>query len=553
MFEILDTDAMGRIGRLEVNGKEMITPNLFPVVHPYRNSLAISEIEKIGAQSLFTNAYILYQNKHWREMVLEKGIHEHLGFQGIIATDSGAFQQYMYNEKDFRINAEQIESFQENIKTDFGVILDWPVQLEDSYEVARQKVKTTIMRAKDNINRRVKDDCHWFGPIHGARFPRLLKLSANSMKRLDFDVNAIGGLVKAFLEYRFDVVLEILLTVKRQVYPNKPIHMFGLGLPQFFSLAVACGCDIMDSAAYILFAKENRYFTLSTGTKNLEELSEFPCNCPICSNYTPSELRECNALLRTEMLAKHNLFVSFLELKTIRQAIREGNLWELVDTRIRNHPSLVKAFRIIKKHENNFEIHEKIYKNHGRLLTSSESQLRPLFYRYVKRIQEYYRPPKQVKYLLIIPELDTNISNSPSINNWLQYLNNNDIIDINEIHVVFLTYNFGLVPLELGDTFPMGQYESIINITNPEEQTINLFLQKCEKFLLSVRTNYYKSALMIPRDYHNQFNEKQQFKENRLIRSFSSLMKRIFESKYSLYRTLEDILKYFKKPMNQTC
>ncbi|GAH57138.1 unnamed protein product, partial [marine sediment metagenome] len=29
-------------------------------------------------------------------------------------------------------------------------------------------------------------------------------------------------------------------------------HMFGLGLPQYFSLAVACGCDLMDSRLYIL-------------------------------------------------------------------------------------------------------------------------------------------------------------------------------------------------------------------------------------------------------------------------------------------------------------
>ncbi len=422
-YEIIDVDALGRIGKLRVNNKELITPNIFPVVHPFKNLISTTDLKKIGAECLFTNSYIIYQNENIKKDILNQGIHHYLNFDGIIATDSGAFQQYMYNKNRIDIDATEIERFQEKINSDFTVILDVPVQLDDDYLTAKEKVKTTIERAKDNIKRRSNKNCHWFGPIHGGRYTDLLRYSAIEMSKLDFDVYSLGGLVKAFLEYRFDLAIQILLNAKAELIPNKPVHMFGLGLPQFFSLAVACGCDLMDSAAYILFAKEHRYFTVSTGTKRFDELEEFPCNCPICCEYTPKQIRTFDETLLVQLIAKHNLYVSFSELKTIRQAIREGNLWELVEQRIRNHPALVKAARTINKHKSFFEKYEKVYKNHGRLYTSNFDINRPLIDRYESKIINNYRSPEDVKYLIILPELDSKGINSPSIRNWVETIN----------------------------------------------------------------------------------------------------------------------------------
>ena len=149
-YEIIDVDALGRIGKLRVNNKELITPNLFPVVHPFKNLISTTDFKKIGAECLFTNSYIIYQNENLKKDILNQGIHNYLNFNGIIATDSGAFQQYMYNNNRIDIDAAEIERFQEKINSDFTVILDVPVQLDDDYLTAKEKVKTTIERAKDN-------------------------------------------------------------------------------------------------------------------------------------------------------------------------------------------------------------------------------------------------------------------------------------------------------------------------------------------------------------------------------------------------------------------
>ncbi len=544
-WEITDIDALGRIGKLTINKKQMDTPNLFPVVHPYKNILSPKDLKNMGAQSVFTNAYIIYQNIPLRLEVLEKGIHRYLNFDGIVATDSGAFQKYFYNKDDLNISPEEIEKFQEKIDSDFSVILDDPVQPDDDYETAKLKVFTTLERAKDNVNRRNDNNSNWFGPIHGAKYFDLLKISTTEMSRLPFDVYAIGGLVKLFLNYRFELTLRILLNVKRHVINNKPIHMFGLGLPQFFSLAVACGCDIMDSAAYILFAKENRYFTISTGTRKLEELIEFPCHCPICCEYTPNEILNFDKKLRTELLAKHNLYISFSELRTIRQAIKEGNLWELVEQRVRNHPNLVDAFVVIKDNIAFFEKYEKVYKQHGRLYVSPESVYRPLIYRYELKLINNYRVPKEAKFLIILPELDVRSDHSPSIKRWLEEINNNSVIPRRLIHIAFISDFYGIVPLELNNTFPMGQSESFTRFEINGILYKNL-INKVKSFIDHFHPYYSKCGVLIPENYVNQFNEIIKFTKKDIIHGLILILKSKFNSRVSFFNNIQQLLQFLK-------
>ena len=364
------------------------------------------------------------------------------------------------------------------------------------------------------------------------------------MSKLEFSIYAIGGLVKAFLDYRFKLTLKILLIVKKFIASNKPIHMFGLGLPQFFSLAVACGCDLMDSAAYILFARENRYFSLSTGTNNLETLEEFPCHCPVCINHTPKELKSFENNRRIKLIAMHNLYTSFSELSTIRQSIREGNLWELVEQRIRNHPNLVKAARYIKKNRSFFEIYEKLYKKHGRLYNSYESLYRPDIYRYIKRLSNNYRVPNEVKYLIIFPELDVKGINSPSIKQWLKEIYSKKKIQRKSIHIVFCSEIYGIVPYELLDTFPMGQYESIKSL-KVDDMIFQNSLKLSSKFFNKHSNSYIKCALLIPKSYINQFNEISRFPIYNPINGLENILKPIFKSNLLISPNIDDIINFF--------
>ena len=51
---------------------------------------------------------------------------------------------------------------------------------------------------------------------------------------------------------------------------------------------------------------------------------------------------------RVKTLALHNLYVSYAELRTVRTAIAEGWLWELVEQRAAANPGLADAVRHLR-------------------------------------------------------------------------------------------------------------------------------------------------------------------------------------------------------------
>lgn len=490
-YEIKSIDAGGRIGLLKHNQKEMITPNLFPVFSPFSNLIPPREIiSEFGGDTIFTNAYILYNNDDMRKKALEMGLHEYMEFNGLIATDSGAFQYYMYGNKE-DIKAAEIERFQEEIEADFPVILDKPVQITDDYKTASDKVDASTLRAKENINRRTLETCAWFGPVHGSQYPELVRRSANAMGKLDFGIYAIGGVVKTFNDYMFDISLEAILTAKKYLPANRPIHLFGAGLPQFFALSVACGADTMDSAAYILFAKKGRYMTLD-GTKHIEDLHELPCTCPICSAYSAREIQEYHCSKQKpernkgiELIARHNLYVSFGELKTVREAIRGGVLWDLVEKRIRAHPKLLKAYQLISEHGPYFESMEPSERNEAPFYMGNNSFNRPIFYRTSKRLLNNYGLKKN-SIIYLIPEIDATLYNSPSLREWTRCITKKIIKarsdDEKPTELLFVSNLFGLIPLPLVDVYPFSQREWFLQYernSTESEHIRAILMEKC--------------------------------------------------------------------------
>jgi 7-cyano-7-deazaguanine tRNA-ribosyltransferase len=151
-----------------------------------------------------------------------------------------------------------------------------------------------------------------------------------------------------------------------------------------FALAVAAGCDLFDSAAYALYARDGRYLTVA-GTDHLDDLDYFPCSCPVCTEHTPETLRTRDEDRREELLARHNLHASYREIRTVKQAIREGNLFELVERRARGHPAMVDGYRTLLDDADALERHDPVSKETFFYL-SSDSARRPEVSRYHDRL-----------------------------------------------------------------------------------------------------------------------------------------------------------------------
>ncbi|MFV2016112.1 MAG: tRNA guanosine(15) transglycosylase TgtA, partial [Candidatus Heimdallarchaeota archaeon] len=270
-------------------------------------------------------------------------IHNLINYNGPVMTDSGAFQLMGYGSVD--VSNEEITKFQESIGVNIGVFLDVPIA-NGTYEETKNALNTTISRAKENISLRGNNDLMWAGPIQGGKYLDLISESAKIMGNLPFQIHAIGSVVPLLENYEYLTVVKMITTVKKILPYNRPIHLFGAGHPMIFALSVYLGVDLFDSAAYWLFAKSGRYMT-SSGSYHLADLDYFPCGCVYCSSTSPEEVKKLRKDEKILFLAKHNLSASFIELNIIKQAIKDGRLWNLVLQRSTAHPSLYLAVQFL--------------------------------------------------------------------------------------------------------------------------------------------------------------------------------------------------------------
>ncbi len=176
----------------------------------------------------------------------------------------------------------------------------------------------------------------------------------------------------------FEKLSEVVIAAKKGLDMSKPVHLFGCGHPMLFALASFLGCDVFDSASYAKFAsRDSLMFTW--GTRNLEELEEFPSEFSAASGLSINELKGMEKKKRQKIIAKHNLIVSFTEIRRVKQAIHDGLLWELVENRLRTSPALMKVFPILKREIGWIEKFEPSYRYKTPIKTGQESDIRPIF------------------------------------------------------------------------------------------------------------------------------------------------------------------------------
>ncbi|MEM2918290.1 MAG: tRNA guanosine(15) transglycosylase TgtA [Candidatus Altiarchaeota archaeon] len=368
-FEIKAKDIAARIGKLKISQKEIETPALLPVYNLNKQIISIHDLKReFKINAIMTNAYSLFKNEKFRDDVKEKGIHKFLNFSGLIATDSGSYQLMRYGF--VSVSNEEILKFQEQIRVEIGSFLDIPTLPFAYKKNAEQDLTTTLERAKEAKN----FDIVINAGIQGSTFLDLRKRAAKFIGK-EFQLCAIGGIVKLMEDYKFSDLAKIILTVKKNIPSDRVVHAFGLGHPMLFSFAVALGCDLLDSAAYALFAQDDRYLT-SEGTKKISSLEYLPCSCKVCENFNAKEIREMEKNKRETELAKHNLYVTLEEIKKIKQAIKEQALWEFLEIRARAHPELFLCLKEIQRHKKFLAKLDMITKKQGFYFLSNESKNR---------------------------------------------------------------------------------------------------------------------------------------------------------------------------------
>jgi 7-cyano-7-deazaguanine tRNA-ribosyltransferase len=492
-FEMEARDGLARLGRLRMPHGEASTPALLPVIHPGQMIIPPARMKKLfGAQIVITNSYIIRGREEFREKALKEGVGRLIGWDGPVMTDSGTFQSYMYGEVE--VSQPQILEFQKDIGSDLCTMLDIFSTPETSEKKAAEQLQENNRRAREASalfygkkvqgagSRGQGDDerLTLSSPgtphpapgtlssspgtrnpvpctqnelqglvlaVQGGLFPALREESAKVAAGLECAVQAIGGVVPLMENYRFADLVEVVMAAKRGLNPSRPVHLFGAGHPMMFALASLMGCDLFDSSSYAKYAKDGRMM-FRTGTRSLEELEHFPCSCPVCSEMSPAETRKLPEEERTRRLAEHNLHVSFAELRTVRQAIVEGSLWELVEERCRAHPSLLTALFRLGRHAGFLERYASITRRGAFFYKGPESSFRPEVVRWMDRIESRYRMPS-AEITVCLPE-----GPKPYSRYYHELVAR--VQDRWDARFVVASF-FGPVPLELDGMYPVAQ------------------------------------------------------------------------------------------------
>ncbi|MGP8188697.1 MAG: tRNA guanosine(15) transglycosylase TgtA [Methanobacterium sp.] len=452
-FEIKYKDARGRVGVLKTPHGNVITPALMPVIHPGRQTL---DVKKFGAEIVITNAYIIYKNRDLRIKALENGVHNLINFSGPIVTDSGSFQLSEYGDID--VSNRDIIEFQEKIGADIGTSLDIPTPPFVKRGRAEKELEITIKRARESLN--VRKDMMLNSVVQGSTYIDLRAKCAQTIGGMDFEVHPIGAVVPLMESYQYSTLLDVIMSSVDNLPDSRPRHLMGAGHPMIFAFTVALGCDLFDSAAYILYAQDDR-FLMPNGTYKLENLYQMPCSCEVCCTYTPDDLRKMPKDARMKLIAQHNLNISFAEIRLIKQSISEGSLWELVEERCRVHPYLLEALRNLKKYTSKIEKYDPSNKKSAFFYTGSESLQRVEINRHLNKLKRL----SISKRLLILPPSEKPYSKNISlnINNFysnIENLNLNVLGTSDDLQVIVVDVPFAIIPLEIDEVYPLAQNES---------------------------------------------------------------------------------------------
>ncbi len=444
MFELIRRDGLARICRLHTRRGELETPCLLPVINPRLITIRPRELYDVfGFRAVITNSYIIRNDPRIKEEAFNKGLHDLLDFPGVIMTDSGTFQSHMYGE--VGVQNREIVEFQRDIGADIGTVLDIFAEPEWSKERTAESIEVTLGRTEEAVT--LKGDMLLAGVVQGSVYPDLREMCAHRLSGMDVDVNPVGGVVPLMETYRFAELVNVIVASKKGLRADRPVHLFGAGHPMLFALAVLLGCDMFDSASYAKFARDDRFMFLE-GTFRLKDMKALECNCPACLGHDLEDIRKMPDGERIELIARHNLWVSKMELERVKRAILEGDLWELVERRCRSHPALLDALRSLGKYQEFMEMYEPLSREHALFYTGPETLNRPVFLRYQKRLEErYVHPCTEVGITFEEPEKPYSRTLRPVMD---------PILAISDAHFNVIS-PFGPVPIELDEIYPISQ------------------------------------------------------------------------------------------------
>lgn len=350
-IETLAVDSVlpARHARLDTPSGSLETPAFMPVgTQATIKGLTPEMVREAGGRMVLANAYHLALRPGEEVISALGGLHEFMGWNGPILTDSGGFQAFSLAARSkidesgvtFRshldgrilvLSPESAVAIQQKLGADVAMCLDVCPALPSSKDAVAFAVGRTIRWARRSREAHTLSNQSLFGIVQGGSHEDLRAECAESLLQMDFDGYAVGGVSVG--ESREDVLRA--LEVTTHLLPSdRPRYLMGVGRPQDILSAVATGIDLFDC---VLPTRNGRNATCLTAHGPIKMRNaahridprpiEEGCDCLACRKFSRAYIRHLfmsGEMLGPILASLHNLTYLHRLTREIREAIRDG-------------------------------------------------------------------------------------------------------------------------------------------------------------------------------------------------------------------------------------
>ena len=336
-------DGNARVNEVTLNGKSFNTPLFMPVATKGAlKSLPFKYLDK--SDIILGNTYHLYLRPGLDVIREFNGLHDFIGWDKVILTDSGGFQGWsipnkfkdegiefknIYDGSKFFMDPKLSMDIQQTLNSDIAMILDSLIDINKDYEDQLKAIETTRKWAHEAREYHSNENQSLFGIVQGGKYKELREKSTNDMISLDFNGYAIGGLAigetseerKEIVKFTIDMLPD-----------DKLRYVMGLGDINGMLELIELGVDMFDCvwparlARHGKIINKGKFFNLKNNKYKVDvEPLVHDCKCFTCLNYSKAYLRHLLVNESTSSwfyLTLHN----FVQTENILNEVRESIL-----------------------------------------------------------------------------------------------------------------------------------------------------------------------------------------------------------------------------------
>ena len=360
-FTIAAIDGAARTGEIAMERGVIRTPAFMPVgTAATVKAMKPADVRASGADIILGNTYHLMLRPGAERVARLGGLHDFMGWERPILTDSGGYQVMSLADLTRRseegvafkshldgsrhlLSPERSIEIQRLLGSNIVMAFDELVPTTATRDVqaaAMERSMRWAKRSRDAFDTGRDHAAHnaIFGIQQGALDEGLRKQSAEALIDIGFDGYAVGGLAVGEGQEAMFACLDY---APQQLPADRPRYLMGVGKPDDIVGAVARGIDMFDCVLPTRSGRTGQAFTRE-GPINIRNARfgedkgplDPACACPVCATWSRAYLHHlvrAGEILGAMLMTEHNIFFYQALMADLRAAIAESRLTAFAD------------------------------------------------------------------------------------------------------------------------------------------------------------------------------------------------------------------------------